>query len=128
MSRFLDPLLLEDDGDGLPWRLFQSLRYQSDYLAATVLVPEGFSTDLASIPRALQWLYPPTGSYSRAAVIHDWLYATAEVADQPVDRGDADTVLNEAMTVCGVGRFVRWTIYTAVRVGGWQSWARYRAS
>lgn len=36
-------------------------------------VPDGFVTDGASVPRALWWLFPPTGRYFLAAVVHDYL-------------------------------------------------------
>lgn len=35
------------------------------------VVPSGFRTDLASVPRALHWLLPPDGPYEAAAVRHD---------------------------------------------------------
>ena len=38
-----------------------------------VRVPKGFHTDFASTPRILQSLFPPTGAWTKAAVVHDWL-------------------------------------------------------
>ena len=40
-----------------------------------VTVPQGFVTDLASVPRAMWWLIAPF-DVARAAIIHDLLYKT----------------------------------------------------
>src|SRR5437868_748210 len=39
-----------------------------------IVVPAGFVTDFASIPRAFWSGMSPHGQYSRAAVLHDYLY------------------------------------------------------
>jgi hypothetical protein len=38
-----------------------------------IRVPRGFHTDFASTPRIFQNLFPPTGAWTKAAVVHDWL-------------------------------------------------------
>lgn len=121
MSTFATKLEFEDDG-GFPFVLLAALRYDSDELRRTVIVPPGFRTDLASIPRVLWNILPPVGKYDAAAVVHDYLYQTGGVS-----RAQADAVLREAMAVCGVGAFTRFTIYAGVRVGGLAIWRRYRA-
>jgi hypothetical protein len=121
MSRFLTPLRFEDHG-GLPFVLFAPLVFDSDVLGATITVPQGFETDLASIPRALWRLLPPVGKYDGAAVLHDWLYRAGGVT-----RAQADAVLHEAMGVLQVGRVARALIYRAVRLGGAELWTIARA-
>jgi hypothetical protein len=120
-SAFLSTLHFEDN-DGLPFVLDAPLIYESALLGRRVTVPAGFKTDLASIPRVLQNLLPKVGKYDRPAVVHDFLYQF-----NGVTRGQADAVLNEAMTVLGVGRWPRWPIYAGVRAGGWKPWGAYRA-
>lgn len=120
VSAYRSKLIVEADG-GLPYTLFAPLVYDSAHLNRTVIVPTGFRTDLASIPRVLWSILPPFGSYSDAAVVHDFLYQF-----NGIDRHDADQVLNEAMEVCQVGRWKRWTIYSGVVLGGWVTWRRYR--
>ena len=39
-----------------------------------VRVPKGFTTDLASIPRAFTWLIPKLGRHLVPAVVHDYCY------------------------------------------------------
>lgn len=79
-----------------------------------VIVPAGFVTDLASIPRVLWSLLPPHGRYAKAAIIHDWLYATGIGGS----REYADNVFLEAMEVLGVSVWKRSVIYWAVRAFG----------
>lgn len=120
MSAFLTPCRFEDRG-GLPFILYEPLVYHSDLLGRDVTVPAGFDTDLASIPRGLWNIIPLIGKYDRAAVVHDYLYRA-----NGVTRAEADAVLNEAMGVSDVGRWTRWLIYSAVRVGGGGIWDRHR--
>lgn len=122
MSAFHSRLIVDAYG-GLPYVLTSPLIYESDTLKRTVTVPEGFRTDLASVPRILWNILPPMGSYSPGAVVHDYLYQ-----HNGVTRADADAALREAMGVCAVSRWARWVIYAGVRVGGGAVWARYRAS
>lgn len=117
---FLTKLRFEDNG-GLPFTILEPLVYASDTLDRVIEVPSGFKTDLASIPRLLWNILPPFGRYDAAAVIHDYLYAT-----NGVTRGQADSVLREAMDSLDVNALVADVIYAGVRVGGWVPWKRYR--
>ncbi|MBK8893737.1 MAG: DUF1353 domain-containing protein [Propionivibrio sp.] len=117
MSRFVTPLvvtLLDDaanEGRG-EWRLFEPFAYVSDKIGV-VSVPAGFQTDFASVPRAPVMFWLAADSAHQAAVIHDYLYATASVS-----RADADDVLLEAMEAEGVPAWRRWGMYLAVRAFG----------
>lgn len=117
MSRFISSLIVEHLDktyeDRELWRLVHPLVYRSDLAGTTFVVPAGFITDFASVPR-IPLAYMLTGGYaSRAAVIHDWLYATKET-----DRETADAVLREASEVQGVPAWRRELMYRAVRLGG----------
>lgn len=82
-----------------------------------VEVPQGFVTDLTSVPRGFwQWLRPE-GRYAYAAVVHDYLYWT-----QSRSREEADRILRFAMEDSKVDGFRRWTIYQAVDKLGQGSW------
>ena len=59
-----------------------------------VEVPKGFVTDLASVPAILWSVFPKTGRYAYAAIVHDYLYWT-----QAVSREEADSVLKAAMDI-----------------------------
>jgi hypothetical protein len=125
VTGFRTKLIFEDAG-GLPYTLVAPLVYESAELARVLIVPAGFQTDLASIPRGLWNLLPKSGPYDPAAVIHDYLYASAPRLGS-LDRAACDRVLREAMAACGVPAWQRWVIYSAVRVGGQRAWDGHRA-
>src|SRR5688572_11939476 len=54
-----------------PWNLLAPLCFYSARFRGVFVVPAGLSTDFASIPRGLWNLYPQTGPWLRAAVLHD---------------------------------------------------------
>jgi hypothetical protein len=119
MSRFLSACVLEvaSDQDDGKWILMANLRYESDVAMRTIVVPAGFQTDLASVPR-LPFVYLLCGDCAReAAVVHDYLYST-----HPVDRATADAVLREASAVTGVPAWRRWLMWAGVRIGGASHW------
>jgi len=88
-----------------------------------VTVPEGFVTDLASIPPIFYAVLRPDDKYAHAAVVHDYLYWK-----QNRSRREADRILLSAMEDLEVSKAVRLLIYRAVRWGGGNSWERNRKS
>lgn len=78
-----------------------------------VTVPAGFVTDLASVPRALWSIFPPHGSWAKAAIVHDYLYSSGKTS-----RVYADRVFLEGMEVLGVPLLKRQLMYWAVRLFG----------
>jgi len=117
LSQFLLPLELEYI-DGRNWRVAAGFDFESEVLDAIVSIPVDFVTDFASIPRAFWSLLPPTGTYGKAAVVHDFLYRTPGFAT----RAQADAVLREAMEILNVGWLTRQIIYRGVRLGGSSSY------
>lgn len=108
------------------WILIDALVYET-YKGELIIVPRGFDTDFASVPRALWSIYPPFGSYQQAAVIHDFLYYEQRLGEEPLTRAQADAIFLSAMESTNVGWLTRKIIYSAVRVGGWVYWnKRYK--
>lgn len=143
MSRFAGKLVLVllDDKDHPStkagrslWAVQRALSYQTGEDPAEVItVPAGFVTDLASIPRAVRSFYPPDGPWVKAAVIHDFLYATKGTGvwgkkhvgitrATLYSRVEVDAILREAMTDRGIGTWERNVIWSAVRAGGAGGW------
>ena len=83
----------------------------------SVVVPAGFVTDLASIPRVFWSLLPTDGVYTFPAIVHDYLYWT-----QTQTRETADDVFLYGMNDMGVSKVVAQAIYLAVRAGGKSAW------
>lgn len=95
-----------------------------------IIVPALFKTDLASIPRLGRWLFKGHGKYTLAAIVHDWLYARKgriELlggGEWRYTRAEADAVFLHALAELGVSLPSRYTMYSAVRAGGWVAWQR----
>lgn len=112
---FTTPLDLEYL-DGRTYRLLTAFQY--DASGFTVTVPAGFITDFASIPRPLWVLFPPTGRYGKAAVVHDYLYRTPGLVSKAI----ADATFLEAMGVLGVPWLTRHLLYRSVSLFGGSSY------
>lgn len=104
------------------WRLLAELAFSSEVLNRLIIVPEGFVTDFASVPR-LPLAYLLFGNVAReAAVVHDFLYSTGACS-----RKLADDVFAEASKACNVAAWRRGPMWFGVRLFGW--WGnRYRAA
>ena len=91
------------------------------------MVHPGFKTDLASIPRWAQWLFPKIGRYDIAAVVHDWLYLGAYVRDnygnsKLIGKHDADVLFYKLLRQLDVKKWRAVLMFWAVRIGGKGVW------
>ncbi|WP_019196388.1 DUF1353 domain-containing protein [Afipia birgiae] len=134
MSRFTGELTITQlDVDYRTWRLEQPLVYEvgEENSGHVIEVHKLFETDGASIPRLFQSFLPTWGRYSRAAVVHDYLYNELRPGTQPhpeaPTRQRADAIFYEAMEVSGVGFFTRWIMWAAVRTFGFLALQAARA-
>lgn len=84
-----------------------------DLIVGTWVVPKGFETDFASVPKIFWNILPPIGLYAQAAIVHDYLYQTGKVS-----RAEADEIFREIMKQDGVSFIVRNVMYAAVRIFG----------
>lgn len=98
------------------WRLVHPLSYFHPD-GRRFLVPAGFKTDFASVPR-LPLAYWFTGDSAHlSAVLHDWLCRTL-YADGLMTWREAADVFRVAMAEEGVEAWRRWLMYWAVRLFG----------
>jgi len=86
-----------------------------------ILVPKGIKTDLGSIPRALQGIFPKDGKAMFAYILHDYLYQTGMFS-----RLESDSILEEAMGTLGVSYWRRKAVKFGLRLGGWVAWNEHR--
>lgn len=133
-------LVLLDNKDGPSirngrslWAVQRALEYQAgDDPNELIIVPAGFVTDLASVPRMVWSFYPPDGPWAKAAIIHDFLYWTKGTGEwhgrvgitraEQYSRKDADDILKEAMADRKVGKWEQFVIWASVRLGGAGGW------
>jgi len=126
MSSFTSPLRYADTGKRYRGRVVYRLTVAFSFdigIAGSklkIVVPQGFETDLASIPGWLKPWFPPDGPYAKAAVLHDWLYRTGLV-----ERWMADAIFYDAMRNPNLPKehrvpmYYAYPVYKAVRVFGW---------
>ena len=96
------------------WELLRILEYKGnrDHFE----VPEGMTTDFASVPRVFVWFLPRYGRYTKAAILHDYLWREAVPAGE-LTLAEADGIFRRAMWELGVPFLRRWMMWGAVRIG-----------
>ena len=103
--------------DGHDWLVTKPLVYEIGATGEKIIVPAGFVTDLASVPRQFCHLLSNADTYTRAAIVHDFLYW-----DQTCSRNEADKTLLAGMIESNVARWKRAAVYRAVEIGGGGAW------
>ena len=98
--------------DANTWALVDDLVYQGRW--ERFVVPAGFHTDFASVPRVVTWLVPRFGAYTLAAILHDWL-ATEGIRTGAVTAREADGIFRRVMREAGVPVLRRWMMWAGVR-------------
>ena len=74
-----------------------------------VVVPKGFVSDGATIPRIFWAILPPVDRYFPAALVHDYLLGQ-------VDRDEADAAFKESLKLLNIRRYRIYSMYGAVRL------------
>ena len=117
-ERIIEPPVTKEFADGRDWMIFETIEYSIGNSCVKIIVPKGFVTDYASIPKPL-WSFglPPHGKYGKAAIIHDYLYWK-----QDCTRKQADNLLLIAMKESGVSTLQQSEIYHGVSAGGESAW------
>jgi hypothetical protein len=85
-------------------------KIQRDFLYKDVLVPKGYTTNGANIPRLFWSIFPPNRSnYMPAAVVHDYL-CDKEQYDK------ADEYFKEILKTLGLSKFVVTVFSSSVKL------------
>jgi hypothetical protein len=114
------PAVLSPFGDGSQWVLREDMVFEltsDNDITATIRVPKGFVTDLASTPRRVWALYPPFGKYLSAAILHDYLYWT-----QMCERDQADKIFYHAMKQSQVNLATQAVFLMILKLQGLPAW------
>ena len=96
------------------WLVNEEYRYQTS--KGLVVVPKGFRTDYASVPRIFRNIINSYGKHGRAAVVHDWLYSNQCKIN--ITREEADKIFLEIMVEWNVKKYKRILMYVLVRMFG----------
>ena len=107
-----------DESGEILWIVHEPLNFYSERYKKNYVVPKGWKTDLASVPR-LPLVYMWYGGRGNAAgVLHDHLYRDGIRLKQIRSRTEADKVFLEAMVSTGVDKDTAEAMYNAVRKYG----------
>ena len=120
MNPFPLPLIIEDVGTKNGTQVFklkEPFRYVS-FKYGDIVVPAGFESTGASIPRVFWSIMSPVGSYFYSSLFHDLGYSKS--CPYKMNRKEVDDMFLECMKVQKVSFITRTTIYTAVRTFGWK--------
>lgn len=122
MGEFITDLKCEEISDtsaeerGI-WMLTDPLIFKSDITKSFIIIPQGFVTDFASVPR-VPFIFALVGdTATRASTLHDWLYNIASESDVP-DRASADACLKEACKATLIPAYIYTPLYWGVRLFG----------
>lgn len=101
------------------WVVKKEFRYYIDGdKNKVVIVPRGFLTDGATVPRLLWGIIPPWGKYGQAVVLHDYLCEFAGFWNygqwETIRREDADLTFKSALKELGVNSLTSHLMYGAV--------------
>ena len=117
------PPVIVPFADNKTFMLFKDMVYPVGQGESTIFIPKGFVTDFASVPKGL-WStgFSPHGLFSRAAIIHDYLYWA-----QVCTRIQADNIMLLVMKGSGVGMKEQVALYQGVKLGGEPAWNENKA-
>ncbi len=78
-------------------------------------IPQGFTTDLASVPRILWSIYSPSRAETiPGAIIHDYFY----FCPQDMNRMEADSIFYDALVLQGLSKGTAFKYWLGVRLFG----------
>lgn len=95
------------------WEVLSEINYDVGFKGSgeTVTVPAGYMTDLASVPWPASMLFPKSGKWNHAAVVHDWL---CDHGRKVYSQAKIDRIFLDIMRLTGVNPIKRRLGYEAV--------------
>ncbi len=103
--------------DGVTWRLAQD--FVVECAGLRIVVPAGFETNLTSTPRFLWRIWPPTGAYAAAAIVHDYLWSRYG------RKRWTNLYFRLLLKKAGVGWMTNFFFYRGVQMGG--TWRNFKS-
>ena len=87
-------------------------------VTSEIVVPKGFVTDFASVPRMFWSFVPKDGAHTAPAILHDWLYWHQD----DIPRDTADRLFLDTMKYMNVKKRYRMVMYKTLQVFGGAAW------
>lgn len=107
------PLDVRKVGDRT-WELLAPVVYRGDH--GNYQVPTGYVTDFASVPRLMWTLFPQSGRWDQAAVVHDYLITDILAGGAPwLTSVQVDREFRGALKALNVGFVRHWLMWAGVR-------------
>lgn len=100
-------------GEEENWTLDEDMIFISTRYHIGITAPKGFDTDFASIPWFFRRIFPKSGEWNAAAIIHDYLYRCTDLP-----RDICDTIFREALVSLNISAWVVSAFFASVRIGG----------
>jgi hypothetical protein len=89
-----------------------------------IVIPSGFETDFASIPRLFWAIYPPHWKpYRKASLVHDYLYMAQDIV---TSRAFADAEFRRLLIIDGTNVITAWFFWAVCRLKGYKRWNKYK--
>ena len=104
-------LVVSVKANGTKWIVQEDFHFIMDDFQ--VIVPKGFETDFASTPTIVDSILGYKFKYSKANVVHDYLYAT-----KLYSREISDNIYYKALIHLGIDKYKSYIAYKAVRLFG----------
>lgn len=120
---FRTELVLQASAAADFWIVREPLIWDAADGRTAIIVPAGFTTDLASVPRLLRGMphFDVNGRARRPAVLHDFLYFTGMGGKR-----QADFAFYDALRFEGVSQWNAWLFWKAVDWFGFIAWRGHR--
>ncbi len=122
--KYYSPLMKWDDDDEM-FELHEEMTVvwtRPGNVKVTIVIPKGFKSDLASIPKRLQSIVGKLGHHLLPAVAHDYIYVGGVPS---MSKKEADDMFLDGMKTKKVWLGKRWAMWLAVRVntrgGHWEA-------
>ncbi len=118
MSKFTAPLIVECI-DGTNWKLHESFNfYLEGDVHKIIVVPKGYVTDFASVPKILRIFAKNSELFNKASILHDFLYD----GTTGYSRENCDEFYRDGMRVFGMSDFRSNIFYKMCRLFGKSKW------
>lgn len=111
LSELVVTLVEESNWKRAKWRLTYPLIWRSP--GYCIIVPTGYETDFASVPRVFGTWLLFGGVANEAATLHDYLCDVKILTTK-----ESNKLFYEAMLSTGIGKWKAWCMYQAVHLFG----------